>query len=91
MLRAGCLLISFTTPITFWFYSRMVDRFDESQDVDLVSSTSTADGREAQNHALPIRNVAKLVALAFVFAFVTIIGPAKLIPVCAPRDMKVWH
>jgi quinol monooxygenase YgiN len=84
----GCLLISFTTPITFWFYSRMVDGFDASGDDDLVSSQAK-DGRAAQNHALPLKQVAKLVAIALVCAVATIIGPAELISVCPPKDMKV--
>lgn len=89
VLRAGCILISFSTPITFWFYSRMVDGFDASGDEDLVSSTSTADGRKAQNHALPLKQVAGLVAFALLCSTATIIGPAELIPVCAAKDMRV--
>jgi hypothetical protein len=68
----------------------MVDGFDASGDDDLVTSRAKT-GSPTQDLSLPFRTVALLVVGAFFSASVTIIGPAKLIPLCPIQDMKVGH
>ena len=45
---AGCILISITTPITFFFYSRMVDGWDQDEHAhDLVCTQRAPEDKIA--------------------------------------------